>query len=267
MKKLLSLFLAAIVSISCFGIFSACNSNIITIGYTDYPPMNYTDDNEELVGFDTELATATFTGMGYIVKFKLIEWGNKYQELNSGSIDCIWNGFTSNGDDDGVPRSQSVDFSYNYMINAQCILRLKNTAELSSVSEFDGTSVAYEAGSAGEGYVDGIEANINKKPVASQMTAVQEVLAKTAQYAVVDYLLAKSIAGQGNYANVVMNTGIDIEMEYYAVGFKKGSELTAKVNEQLVSYAQSGYLKTLAEKYGLGNQVITDFSDQMTSAK
>ena len=264
MKKLLSMLLAFIVSICCFGVFSSCAGNTITVGYTDYPPMNYTDDSGKLVGFDTELAEKVFSDMGYKVRFKLIDWSNKYSELNSGTIDCIWNGFTSNGDDDGVPRSESVDFTYNYMKNEQCIIRLKTSPDLTSTSGFSGKSVAFESSSAGESYVEGITgASINKKPKTSQMDAVRDVLAGTSQYAVVDLLLAKSVVGQADFANIAINQGIKIAEEYYAIGFKKGSELTQKVNEKLVALGKSGYLKTLAEKYSLGYQVIVDFTDQM----
>ncbi len=86
----------------------------VVIGYTDYAPMNYEDENKVLVGFDTELAKAVFDKMGYKTVFKLINWSERYTELNSGAIQCIWNGFTANSaDDDGVARAEKVDFSYN----------------------------------------------------------------------------------------------------------------------------------------------------------
>jgi polar amino acid transport system substrate-binding protein len=224
--------------------------------------MNYENEAGELVGFDTELAKAVFEDLGYKVRFKLIEWSNKYSELDSGTIDCIWNGFTANcADDDGVQRSDKVDFTYYYMTNAQCILRLENTADVADKASFAGTAIAYEASSAAEGFVADI-AGANLKAVTSQMDAVREVNAGTAQYAVVDLLLAKSLAGKGDFSKVVINEGITIDAEYYAIGFKKGSDLTAKVNEKLEAYAADGTLATLAEKYGLSNQVILDYSDQ-----
>ena len=76
-------------------------------------------------------------------------------------------------------------------------------------------------------------------------------------------MLAKSIAGQGDYASIVINEAIELPIEYYAIGFKKGSELTAKVNQKLVEYAESGFLAELAVKYNYTNQVITDYSDQI----
>ena len=248
-------------AVSVFSLAS-CNKKTITVGYTDYAPMNYTDENGELVGFDTELAKEIFADLGYEVRFKLIEWSNKYTEVDSGTIDCIWNGFTANcADDDGIQRADKVDFSYYYMTNAQCILRLDSTADVDDKADFAGSAVAYEDGSAAEGFVADIT-GANLKPVTSQMDAVREVKAGTAQYAVVDLLLAKSVAGKGDFATLTINQGIEIAAEYYAIGFKKGSELTAKVNEKLVEYAEEGKLATLAEKYGLSNQVITDYSDQ-----
>lgn len=232
----------------------------ITVGYTDYKPMNYTDNNGVLRGFDTELALIVFNSLGYEVKFKLIDWSNKYTELEGGTVDCLWNGFTANvADDDGVQRSEKVDFSIYYMTNAQCIIKKSSTPNLSSVADFAGKAVGYEIGSAGQSYVDGIEAKLNAKPVTSQMDAVRDVNMGTSQYAVVDLLLAKSIVGQGDYKNLVMNEGITIEAEYYAIGFKKGSQLTAKVNFMLEVYAELGYLTELAEKYGLETSVIDNF--------
>jgi polar amino acid transport system substrate-binding protein len=244
---------------------AACGGNekTITVGYTDYAPMNYENEAGELVGFDTELAKQVFEDLGYEVRFKLIEWSNKYAELDGGTIDCVWNGFTANcADDDGVQRADKVDFTYYYMTNAQCILRLNTTADVADKASFGEVTIAYEEGSAAETFVSDIPVS-NMKPVTSQMTAVLEVKSGTAQYAVVDYLLAKSLVGQSDYANLVINEGITIDAEYYAIGFKKGSDLTAKVNEKLVAYAANGTLATLAAKYGLSNQVITDYADQI----
>lgn len=268
MKKLLIAILAMMLSVVTMFSMTACNDNndekpTITIGYTDYPPMNYEDENGKLVGFDTELAEKVFGDLGYEVRFKLIDWSNKYIELDGGTIDCVWNGFTANvADDDGIQRKEKVSFTYNYMTNAQCIIRLNSSADLNSDSAFAGTSVAFEASSAGESYVNKLT-GVNKKSCSNQMAAIMEVKNGTAQYAVVDLLLAKSIAGKGDYQNVVINQGITIDAEYYAIAFKKGSDLTAKVNEKIVAYAADGSLKTLADKYNLGNQVILDYADQI----
>ena len=266
MKKIITLILMAVVSLTaCFGLTACKETKTVTVGYTEVPGLNYVDENGKLVGFDTELAEKVFGDLGYEIRFKLIEWSNKYTEVNSGTIDVIWNGFTANcADNDGIERKDKVDFSYNYMMNAQAIIRKTTTPELTALSGLNGTSVAFEAGSAAETLLSDIEgANINNKPCTSQLDAIREVNSGTAQYAVVDYLLAKSIAGQGDYANIVINEAVELPIEYYAIGFKKGSDLTAKVNEKLVEYAKSGYLAELAVKYGFANQVITDYSDQI----
>lgn len=265
MKKITKIMagVLATASVFAFGVAgTACKDekteNVIVVGYTDYEPMNYKDESGNLTGFDTELAKETFARLGYAVRFKEIEWSNKYMELDGGTIDCIWNGFTWNcADDDGSQRSEKIDFSVPYMQNAQCVVRGANEAELTDASQFNGMSVAYEAGSAGESYVSGIEGvNINKKDVASQMEAIKAVNTGTAQYAIVDVLLARKLAGKGDYTNIEINEGIQIEKEEYAVGFKKGSEFTAKVNDTFKKLAEEGFAETLAEKYGLENSLL-----------
>lgn len=273
MKKLLTLLLTVILAVGCCMGLTACGGNdeYITVGYTDYAPMNYTNENGELVGFDTELAEKVFSELGYEVRFKLIVWENKYVELNNGTIDCIWNGFTSNGEDDGIPRSQSVDFSYNYMQNAQCIIKNVNAPAINSKGDFAGKTVAFENNSSGESLAksykeggEGTEDDINLmlSGKSSQMDALTAVLQGTADYAIVDILLANATLTQSSYSSLVVNEGLEIGIEYYAIGFKKGSDLTAKVNAKLEELATEGYLDTLAAEYNLATSVITNFDSQ-----
>lgn len=264
MKRIIVALMALTLIIASATCLASCGNTgkTVTIGYTDYAPMNYEDENGTLIGFDTELATKMFEELGYQVRFKLIDWGNRYSELNGGTIDCIWNGFTANtSDDDGVSRNEKVDFSYYYMTNAQCIVRKAADANITAISDFEGKTVAFESSSAGQTYVDGIAANINKDGVPAQMDALLRVKAGTADFAVVDVLLAQSVAGKGDYDSLAINEGIEIPGEYYAVGFKKGSELTAKINELFVKYAEEGYLLELAAKYDLQNYIITDYEE------
>lgn len=272
MKKVAKIICMALAVAMCVSL-TACGGNKsgvinvhdkqVTVGYTDYAPMNYTE-NGVLKGFDTELAVRVFNALGYEVRFKLIDWSNKYIELDGGTVDCLWNGFTANtADDDGIQRSDKVDFSYYYMNNAQCIVRKATSADLTDPSQFAGKSVSYEEGSAAESFISGtITVDINKRAVTSQMDAIRNVNMGTADYAIVDVLLAESIVGTGDYSGLAINEGIEIDDEYYAIGFKKGSELTAKVNAMLEAFAKTGYLAELATKYGVQNAVITDFSEQ-----
>ena len=107
MKKIIALTLSVVLLALCFAGCTAKKNGkkeTIVVGYTIYAPMNYLDDNGELVGFDTDLAKAVFENLGYNVIFQEIEWSSKYTDLNSGTIDCVWNGFTCNvaDDDDGI---------------------------------------------------------------------------------------------------------------------------------------------------------------------
>ncbi len=235
--------------------------NVLVVGYTIYEPMNYFDESNNFVGFDTDLAKAVFEKLGYTVLFQEIDWESKYTDLNSGAIDCIWNGFTCNtADDDGVMRAEKVDFSYNYMENRQVIIT-KADAAITSAADLDGKIAAVESGSAGETYAKTFD-GVTTKGFTKQTDCLFEVNAGTVDFAVLDAQLAKSYAGKGDYANIVIIDSLSSDVEYYAVGFKKGSELTAKVNAQLVALAADGTIAALAQQYGVANTAITDFSDQ-----
>lgn len=233
----------------------------VVVGYTIYEPMNYLDEQGELIGFDTDLAKAVFSNMGYEVIFQEIDWASKYTDLESGAIDCVWNGFTCNcADDDGIQRAEKVDFSYNYMENRQVIV-CKKDAGIASAADLTGKLAAVESGSAGETYAKTFE-GVNVKGFLKQTDCLFEVNAGTADFAVLDAQLAKSYAGKGDYENIVIVDELSSEVEFYAIGFKKNSELTAQVNAQLEALAADGTIAELAETYGVSNTAITDFSDQ-----
>ena len=279
MKKLFALILATLMVAT---LFAACGANApandggvsaatptnasteaqtIVVGYTIYEPMNYFDENNKLVGYDTELAEAVFGNLDYKVLFQEIDWSSKYTDLNSGTIDCVWNGFTCNtADDDGILRSEKVDFSYNYMENRQVIIAKANSG-ITSAADLNGKLAAVESGSAGESYAATFE-GVTTKGFLRQTDCLFEVNAGTADFAVLDAQLAKSYAGKGDYANIVIIDALSSDVEYYAIGFKKGSLLTANVNEQLEKLAADGTIAALAEKYNVANTAITDFSDQ-----
>ena len=274
MKKVLAILLSLTLVAAVFA-FAACSgktnetetpsgddtSKVITVGYTIYEPMNYLDENNDLVGFDTDLAKAVFEKLGYTVLFKEIKWENKYTDLASGTIDCIWNGFTANcSDDDGVARSEKVDFSYNYMENNQVVV-VKADSGIAAAEDLADKIGEAESGSAGEEYAKSFEGAVIKG-VTKQTDALLDVNSGAADFAVLDAQLANSYCGKGDYSELTVAEALSNDVEYYAIGFAKGSELTAKVNEQLEALAADGTLKTIAEKYALETSVITDFADQ-----
>ena len=237
------------------------SKGVITVGYTIYEPMNYKDESGKLVGFDTELAEAVFGNLGYTVIFQEIDWNAKYTDLDSGTIDCVWNGFTCNtADDDGIQRAEKVDFSYNYMENRQVIV-VKADSAIAAAADLSGKLGAVESGSAGETYAKGFE-GATVKGCNVQTECLMEVNSGAADFAVLDAQLAKAYVGNGDYAGLKIVEDLSSDVEYYAIGFKKGSELTALVNAQLEALAANGTIATLAEKYGVANTAITDFSDQ-----
>ncbi len=262
MKKIICLALALLMCALPLVACSKQNDETLVVGYTIYEPMNYTDESGKLVGFDTELAEAVAAKLGMEIKFQEIEWKNKYLELDSGNINCIWNGFTSNcADDDGVQRGDKVDFSFAYMNNEQCVVvKKENAATLNTKEALADKIGAAEDGSAGEGVVKEFLADDTKNYVGktSQMDTFTELKSNAVNFVVVDKTLAKTIVGQGDYADLTIVEDIKIESELYSIGFKKGSELTAKVNEALKELAADGTMMKLAEKYGLQNYVITD---------
>ena len=266
MKKMTALLLAALMMAACFAGCAASNGGeeqqkTVVVGYTIYEPMNYNDESGKLVGFDTELAEAVFTNLGYKVMFQLIDWNSKYTDLNSDTIDCVWNGFTCNtADDDGVQRAEKVDFSYNYMENRQVIV-VKSDSGIAAAADLSGKTGAAESGSAGESYGKTFE-GANIKGFNYQTDCLFEVNSGSVDFAVVDAQLAKAYCGKGDYANIAVVDDLSSEVEYYAIGFKKGSELTAQVNAQLEALAADGTIAKLAEKYGVATTAITDFSDQ-----
>lgn len=260
MKKILAVLLCLIMVFS----FAACGKNdTVVVGYTIYEPMNYLDENGDLIGFDTELAEKVFENLGMEVVFKEIQWENKYTDLASGTIDCVWNGFTANTkDDDGIERSEKVDFSYNYMMNKQVVVYNRDVCEIKSDDDVKGKIGAAESGSAGETYAKSLS-NVVFKGVTKQTDALLEVLSQTAAFAVVDEQLAKSYCGKGDYAKLEISDHVSSDAEYYAIGFEKGSELTEKVNAELVKLAEDGTIAKLAKKYGVENTAIVDYSDQV----
>ena len=97
---------------------------------------------------------------------------------------------------------------------------------------------------------------------ASGVSNVIVRISEKIDFAVLDAQLAKSYCGKGDYADIAIVDGLSSDVEYYAIGFEKGSELTSKVNAELEKLAADGTIAALGEKYGVATTVITDFSDQ-----
>ncbi len=260
MKKKIYLVVALLLCVT-FAL-TACGKkeDKIICGVTLYDPMNYKDSNGDWTGFDTEFALLVGEKLDMDVEFQEIKWEYKYSELESGSINCIWNGFTANSSEsDGTERKDLVDFSYSYMKNQQCIVvKSENADKYNTLENLSGKTAAAEKGSAGEPVADEIVGDNGKVMGASaQVDTLTEVKSGAVDFVVMDILLAQSLVGQGSYDDLVI-ADIELDSEVYAIGFKKDSELKDKVNKAMKELYDDGKLEELAEKYGLENSLVLD---------
>lgn len=258
MKKVLSLVMALMLMVGALAAFSSCakeeETKTLVCGVTIFEKMNEQNEDGTWTGFETEFAQEVGKILGMDVKFQIIDWGQKYNELNSGAIDCIWNGFTANSSDDGIKRSDLVDFSYGYMLNQQCVVVKKDNLEsIKSAEDLAGKTACVEGGSAGAAYAESVTDKDKVLSATAQINAFTEVKSGAADFIVVDILLAQNICGQGDYEDLAIVESIELESEIYAVGFKKGSDLTAKVNDAIKQLDENGKLMELATKYGFEN--------------
>ena len=218
----------------------------MTIGYTVYAPMNYTDENGEFVGFDTELATAVCEQLGVEPEFVEINWDTKVIELDAKSIDCIWNGMTLT--DDILANTACTEA---YAKNAQVVV-MKAGSGYTSTADLVGKTVVAEAGSAGETTIQEDE-NLAQADYISkgvQTDCLMEVAAGTADAAVLDLTLASAMIGEGtDYADLEIVD--ELNAEEYGVAFRQGSDAAAAVNDAFAALKADGTMQALADKYGL----------------
>lgn len=218
----------------------------LIIGYTVYAPMNYTDDEGNFTGFDTELATAVCEKLGVTPEFQEINWETKVIELDAGTIDCIWNGMTLTED-----IMENTACTEAYAKNAQVIVMNKD-AEYTGTADLVGASIAYEAGSAGQETIEA-EENLSQAdlvPMATQADCLPEVKAGSCQAAVLDLTLANAMIGEGtSYTDLEIKD--ELNVEEYGVAFRKGSDVADAVNEAFTALREDGTMQVLADKYNL----------------
>jgi polar amino acid transport system substrate-binding protein len=138
---------------------------------------------------------------------------------------------------------------------------VKADSTIAAAADLAGKLGAVESGSAGQSYAEGFE-GATVKGCNYQTDCLMEVNSGAADFAVLDAQLAKAYVGNGDYAGLKVIEDLSSDVEFYAIGFKKGSDLTAQVNAQLEALAADGTIAALAEKYDVVNTTITDFSDQ-----
>ncbi len=220
----------------------------MVIGYTVYAPMNYTDDDGNFTGFDTELAEAVCKKLGVTPEFIEIDWDTKEIELNAKNLDCIWNGFTITEE-----RKENISFSKPYIENKQVVvIRTADADKYTDSASLSSANLVAEISSAGESAIadDADLSKANYTAVAKQTDGLMEVKAGTADAVVLDVTLANAMVGEGtSYEDLQIVSGLDLAVEFYGVGFRKGSDAVAKVDEAFDALIADGTMEELGEKY------------------
>ncbi|MDO4962339.1 MAG: transporter substrate-binding domain-containing protein, partial [Eubacteriales bacterium] len=224
-------------------------SGKLVVGITDFEPMDYKDGSGEWIGFDADLAKAFADSLGIGCEFVEIDWDNKILELNGGTVDCIWNGMTLT---DEV--TSSMECTKAYCNNAQVVIVPSDkAADITDVDSLKDLSFAVEAGSAGEEMTT--EFGLNATPVKAQADALMEVAAGTSDAAIIDSLMAAAMVGEGTGYDKLTYT-IGLNEEEYGVGFRKGSDAAAALNDYFKAAYADGTMMELAEKYGVQAAVV-----------
>ena len=260
MKKILVLLLALLTLIplaACSGKDSddwsyIKNKKNLIIGITEYEPMNYYEDGK-LVGFDTEFAEAVCAKLGITPEFTIINWDTKETELASKKIDCIWNGLTITED-----RKKNISFSDSYLRNEQVVvIRAADAGTYTSAASLSGKTVVAETESAGEAAIESDLKDANYIAVDSQAKTLLEVKAGTADASVIDLTMANAMTGPGTeYADLMIVTGIKMQAEEYAIGFRLGSDCVKTFNDAIKGLVSDGTLAGIAGKYDLTDLLI-----------
>ncbi len=222
----------------------------------EYPPYGYKDDNGEYVGFDLDLAQEVCARNGWELVKQPIDWDSKDMELNSGSIDCIWNGFTMTG------REDDYTWSKPYVDNSIVVV-VKEGSGIEKKEDLAGKVVVVQADSSGLAALTDEEDNEENLKLAASFSDLQQVA---------DYNTAFMNLEAGAVDAIVVDIGVadyqlesrtgfvmlddKIRTEQYAVGFKLGNEeLRDQVQSTLDEMVKDGTFDDIAKKWDLSDMV------------
>lgn len=229
---------------------------VLTVGFdAEYPPYGYMGEDGEYTGFDLELAQAVCDLEGWELEKKPIAWDSKDMELESGSIDCIWNGFTMTG------REGEYTFSVPYVDNSQVIV-VSESSGIETFEDLAGKTVGVQAASAalevlqdeeGQKALADTFASLNE--FADYNTAFTELQAGALDALAIDIGVAKyQLESRGEGFKMLDET---LNSEEYAIAFKLGNEsLRDAIDEDLQTLTDDGTVQELAEKYGIADMLI-----------
>ena len=252
MKKICALFIILVL------LLTGCNATkteevkqdktkTLVVGLDDtFAPMGFRDDKGELVGFDIDLAKAVAEKIGYEVSFQPIDWAMKETELNSGNIDCIWNGYSITEE-----RKTKVAFSTPYLDNAQLIITLSGS-DIASKADLADKIVAVQKESSALDAVTADDIAASLKEIVEFDTNIDcfmDLEAGRCDAIVCDEVLARYIIkqrGEDKY-NILSD---DFGKEEYGIGFRlTDSELVASVDKALEDLKADGTYKEIYTKW------------------
>ena len=233
----------------------------LTVGFdANFPPYGYMDENGEYIGFDLDLAQEVCDRLGWELVKQPIDWDSKDMELSSGSIDCIWNGFTYNG------REEDYAWTTPYVDNSQVFVVAADSG-IENKSDLAGKVVAVQKDSSALAALNDEENkdNIALRDSFSQLieyadynTAFMDLEQGAVEAVAIDIGVAQYQIDKREEGAYVMLAGDDNKLasEQYAVGFKKGNEeLRDKVQDTLDEMVKDGTFAEIAEKWGLTDSV------------
>lgn len=220
----------------------------LVLGFdASFPPMGFQDESGNYVGYDLDLAAEVARRMEVELVLQPIDWAAKELELNSGNIDCIWNGMTATAD-----RAEAMALSLNYLNNAQIVCVLADS-NISTLADLTGKKVAVQSGSAGAEALaanEALVASLGEKPLeyADYAMALMDLDNKGVDAVVVDIIVANYYIATKNAAYKVLDESLS--PEYYAIGFRKGDvALRDEVNRVLTEMAGDGTISTIDQKW------------------
>ena len=253
MRKKFSLLLVVSMLAALLTGCGAKEANTFTVGFdAEFPPYGYMDENGDYVGFDLDLAAEVCERNGWELVKRPIDWNSKDMELSSGSIDCIWNGFTINTrEDDYTWSSPYVDNSQVFVVPAD--------AGIATPADLAGKAVGVQSDSSALSALNNEDAPENialrdsfgsLTEYADYNTAFMDLEAGAINAVAMDIAVAEyQIESRGD-KYVILDQYLATEQ--YGVGFKLGNtELRDKVEKTLVEMNEDGTLAEIAEKWGL----------------
>ncbi len=219
----------------------------IVVGLDDtFAPMGYRDENNELVGFDIDLANAVGEIMGCEVEFQPIDWDTKETELETGKIDLIWNGFSYSEE-----RNESMTLSSPYLDNAQIII-VPTDSEIQSKADLAGKVIGLQDGSTA---ADAVEADEMSSEIGEIYTYDTNDLAFTdlsiggrIDAVVADEILAMYYIETSGADFRVLDE--DFGSEVYVVAAKKGNTaLMDQIEAALTEIGENGTAAEISENW------------------